>query len=250
MRKEKVKFRSGKHELIGVLHIPEKTPAPAVILLHGLTNNKDDCPLFKEMIDGLKNDFIVFRFDQFGSGESPGQLKDKMLSILAQNCSDAVDFLVKDKRVLKIGVFGVSIGASVLTIIGDHPKIGCGVMISPQSKLVRDWERDFAQPGDYVKYAGAQTGKIKGEGVLSRAFFNELYELDKKIPNVLKKMKNIMICHGADDDIVPPLCATEVFNAVNNPKELHIIWGAGHNCKKAKEEVVEKSIKWFENFLG
>ncbi len=253
---EKIVFESDGKKLIGVIEYPEKTPAPAVVMLHGMTNNKDDCPLMRETTDMLlREGFIVFRFDQFGSGESPGLFKDKLMSILAKNGNDAVEFLSKNDKVTDIGLWGISIGGVIITLMGNNPKVKSTALLSPSFSLVREFKRESDQPGEYVPLAEdpktnkVTTGKVKGEALLWRKFFDELPELDKKAQKVLSKMKKVLTIHGSDDLLVNPLCSIEIYNLVKEPRELHMIWGAGHNCKGAKQETIGIVKKWFVDHL-
>lgn len=257
---EKVTFKSGEHQLAGLIDLPEKLPAPGVILCHGYTNSKDDCPLFKDIRQRLlDNGIIVFRFDQFGSGESPGLFKDKLTSTLAQNAQDALDFFAKDARVVKenIGMLGISTGAVLLTLMGNDPKIKASVMISPTFNLVREFERErktlredgYADLGCDPQTNKAASGESKGELLISKQFFDELPGLDEKVKGILPGMKRVMVLFGADDQLVNPICGQEIYDLVMEPKELHLIPDAGHNCKKKPEETVNLSVNWLTKWL-
>jgi alpha-beta hydrolase superfamily lysophospholipase len=256
---EKAFFQSGGHSLAGLIDLPQKLPAPAAILCHGYTNSKDDCPLFVDITKRLlDNGMIVFRFDQFGSGDSPGLFKDKLTSILVQNAQDALDFLAADARVDKsrIGMLGISTGGVLLTLMGNDPRIKATVMISPSFNLVREFAGERATLKDGYANLGcdpqtkkASTGQTKGELLMSKLFFDELPGLDDKAKVILRQMKNVLVLFGADDQLVKPLCGQEIIDLVGDPKELHLIPGAGHNCSKKPNEAVDLSVDWLARSL-
>ena len=131
MKREKVTFVSEGYELVGIKEIPEKVPTPGVILCHGFTNSKEDCPLINETAEMLlKEGFITFRFDFFGSGESPGLLKDKRISILEQNLKDCLDYFAQDERVESIGLWGRSLGGTMVALCASDPRVFASVFAS------------------------------------------------------------------------------------------------------------------------
>jgi|GEM_PF-3126687 len=261
MEQEKVHFESGGYRLAGIIDLPQRLPAPAVVLCHGYTNTKDDCPLFGDATKKLlENNIIVFRFDQYGSGNSPGRFKDKLMSILMQNANDALNFIAQDKRVKaeEIGMLGISTGGTLLTLMGDNYRLKASVMISPSFNLVREFARDKETLDEKTGYADLAcdpqtkkpaTGKTKGELLISKKFFEELPELNEIAKRVLPQMKNVMVLFGADDQLVSPLCGQEIINLVRKPRELHLIDGAGHNCKRKSEIAVNLAAGWLVKFL-
>ena len=260
MNSEKVYFKSGENQLVGTIDLSEKLPAPVVVMCHGYTNHRDDCPLFKSLTQKLiDNNIIVFRFDQFGSGESPGLFKDKLTSILAQNAQDALDFIAKDKRIdpENIGMLGISTGGVLLTLMGNDPKIKASVMISPSFNLVREFEgerktlgnNDYTSLGCDPQTGKAASGESKGELLISRHFFEELQDLDERAIKVVSEMKNVEVIFGDDDQLVHPICGQEIVDLASEPKELHLLPGAGHNCKKKPEEAVNLSVSWLTKYL-
>lgn len=254
---QKVFFKSGKFQLCGIIDLPQNLPGPGIILCHGYTNTKNDCPLFKELTQKLlANGFAVFKFDQFGSGESPGLFKEKLTSILAQNAKDALEFFSKDKRIKEIGMLGISTGGTLLTLMGNDPRIKSSVLISPSFNLVREFQSEknklkkgFAPLKEDPKTGKVATGETKGELLISKAFFDELPKLDEKAKTVLSEMKNVLIVFGSDDKLVNPICGREIFSLVKEPKKLFLLDNAGHNCVNKPNETINLSVSWFKKYL-
>jgi len=67
-------FRSGRHKLAGVMHIPEirRKSYPAVVMFHGFTGNKCESHfIFTKTARRLVlRGIAVLRFDFMGSGDS------------------------------------------------------------------------------------------------------------------------------------------------------------------------------------
>ena len=178
---------------------------------------------------------------------------------MVKNSQDALEFLVKDKRVdkEKIGMLGISTGGVLLTLMGDDPRIKATVMISPSFNLVREFakERETLRDDGYAilgydpQTGKVATGEIKGEPLMPKNFFDELPRLDEKAKQVLARMKRVLVLFGTDDQLVNPVCGEEIIRLVKEPKELYLISDAGHNCARKVEEAVILSINWLKKWL-
>jgi hypothetical protein len=259
MKREKVTFKSLGYELSGVVEYPDgyisDALVPGVILFHGLTNTKEDCPLIKETAEALtKEGFVTFRFDFFGSGESPGQLKDKTWSILRQNALDAIKVFLATVNVNKIGLFGRSTGGTIAVLCGTHPSIQAFVLASPfiliarsipEFRKVMELERKLEKEGKVLP----GTGKYKGDYDFNEKFFEEAPIFEKKIMKNLTQMSRVLVLATTPDTKVPLSNAATVLNVAKDPKEMHIFEGVDHDYKGKEKEAVELTVKWFKRWL-
>lgn len=251
----KVSFKSLGYDLVGVIEYPKEESTSGIILFHGLTNSKDDCPLIKEVSEALvKEGFIAFRFDFYASGESPGQLKDKTWSILEQNAFDAIEFFLKTTRIKKIGLFGRSTGGTVAVLCSTHPSIKAYALASPfvliarsipKFKKVMKLEHKLEKEGKVLP----GTGKYKGEYNFNDKFFEEAPIFEEKITNNLTKMSHVLILATTPDMKVPLDNATTVINTVKETKKIYIFEGVDHDYKGVEISAVELVVKWFERYL-
>ena len=256
MKREKIEFKSGKHFLVGIKDIPDRTPTSGVILFHGLTNSKEDCPLINETAEMLVEEgFIAFRFDFFGSGESQGKMKEKTYSIMLQNAKDAIRYFSKDKRVRDIGLWGRSTGGSIVALCGDEPSIKVFVLVSPGILVEKGFGR-FSEikkqelrleEGD-KKLPG--TGVYKGAFDLCDNFFKELGTIQRRILSNLNKMSNVLVIGSTPDSKVPLEHSTTVMNYAKDPREIHIFENVDHDYAGQEKSVVEIERRWFKKFLG
>jgi len=95
MKEEFVTFLNKGEKIIGALHVPERTPASAIIFCHGFTGNRiESRRLFVHAARELcRRGFIALRFDFRGSGESEGLFESMTISEEIGDLTAAVDWL-------------------------------------------------------------------------------------------------------------------------------------------------------------
>ncbi len=257
MRIEKITFKSLGYNLAGIIEYPEKLPSPGVILCHGLSNTKEDCPLIKKTAKILiDNGFIIFRFDYFGSGENPGTMMDKTVSILEQNTKDAINFFLSNKKVLKVGMWGRSFGGTLVGLCGLNLKVKASVIVSGVfymekvfdkkkiAKLVKK-EKEMEKRGE--KLAG--TGHYKGKYGLNDSWYMECAEYENKLRKSLKQVNNLLVIGTSPDEKVSSENSIALYNIAESPKELHIFGNTNHAYEGAEEEALCLIKRWFNMYL-
>jgi len=255
MKTEKITFKSLGHDIVGVIEYQRELPTEGVILFHGLTNSKDDCPLIKEVTEALVEEgFATFRFDFFGSGESPGMLKDRTWSISKQNAKDAIKYF-QDRGVTKIGLWGRSTGGTVAVLLGDKPEIKALVLATTPVLLqavfitrfekVKRLEIQLEEKGE--KLPG--TGEYKGEFKFSNKFFEEVPDVENRIMTKLAGMSKVLVLATTPDTKVPLNNSTTIINTVREPKEIHIFEGVDHDYKGVENEAIKLIVSWFKKYL-
>jgi uncharacterized protein len=247
MIKKSFYFKSGKHKLFGILEKPEKTKKPLIILLHGLTNSLNDCPLINETSKALhKKGFPTFRFDFYGSGRSDGQFSDKTLKKLDQNTKDGLKFAKTSLGFKKIGLWGRSLGAMLASSICDYKNIFASVIISGTTNSKISFAKLFPKknsPSLILK----GTGRIKGKPILSYNFYKQTSWLDSLQKKHLKRAENVLVLQGTKDKIIYNLNWTkDIYKTIKGNKKLEFIKNADHSFKGFEKEVVKKIVSWFE----
>ncbi len=256
MTKEKVSFKSGNHKLIGVKYLPKITPAPGIILLHGLTNTKDDCPLINQSAEKLvKSGFFVFKFDFFGSGESPGEMKDKTINTLKQNTEDALKYFLQDKRATNMGLWGRSLGGTMVCLLDPHKRIKARVSLSAGVVIEKGFKKVFVKlkkKQEELEKKGKGlpgTGKYKGKYDFGSGWFRSLKGLDKKIASNLKKINNVLVLATTPDKKAGLENAYQIMNLVQEPKRLRIFKNTDHAYTSVENEAVKEVVNWFVKYL-
>lgn len=256
---EKVKFESANYTLIGEINLPDKFNGklPTVILFHGLSNSRKDCPLINETSETLvENGFIAFRFDFYGSGESPGEMKDKRMDILEQNAKDAINFIRQDPRVNqeRLGLWGRSSGGTLVALLPPIPGIKVRVLASPGimfEKTMTERFEEIKRKEMELEKRGKKlpgTGDYKGSFTFDTSWFESLKGLDSRILDNLKTLDTILVLGTGLDQKVTADNACIVMNNVKEPKRIWI-FQTDHDYAGFEKEAVEESINWFSKYL-
>lgn len=248
---------SAGYEIVGEIDIPDRlnNKAQAIILYHGLTNNRRDCPLINEVAEALvAEEFIVYRFDLYGSGESSGDMQDKNMCILEANAKDIVNYVSKDSRVLDIGLWGRSLGGSLVCLLPYNERIKARVVASPgvmfEDVMCKKFENLKKKELDYEKEGKRLpgTGMYKGPFELKQAFFESIKGFDNRVINNLKSLDTVLVLGTALDQKVTPENSCIVMNESNNPKRI-MIYMTDHDFKGFETEAVKESVEWFKKYL-
>ena len=203
MKTETFQMKSNNKTLYGEISLPEKLPAPAVILLHGFTNNIYDCPINKDLFKNLpQKGFIAVQFDFIGSGESEGEFKDKTLSKMYNNFTSILEKIKQDARVTQIGVVGKSV-AGLFPVMSNDKRINSSALLSTAIKPTVQFYRIWKNKEGLVNFGINASGKIKGVFALTQDFFTELENIEKKSLENLPKIKNLIHFQGTNDSSVP-----------------------------------------------
>lgn len=256
MKQKYITFLSNGFNLKGIISIPDNPSKVGIILFHGLSNTKEDCPLIEQTSNELvKNGFVTFRFDFFGSGESPGEMKDKTISILKINCIDAIHFFKNNYQIEKIGLWGRSFGGTLINLISIN-QFNCSVQLSSpiiltdvfdKKKIDKLIEKEKKSEEIGMKLAG--TGHYKGEYGLGYNWYDELIFFEKEIEQNSKKNINALFIATNPDNKVPYENSIRAFQLSNYPKELHIFSNTNHAYEGIEGDVIELTLGWFKRYL-
>jgi alpha-beta hydrolase superfamily lysophospholipase len=246
--KENIEFYADNILIKGVLHLPaiqaNTRKLPIVIGSHGLEGSKDSAKqvILSKLLP--KNNIGFLRFDHRGCGESQGDfLKDTSVPKRAADFINAVKFIVENENSnQKIGIFGSSLGGSTCieawdTLIKmDIELSGCVLTATPVKSRTIENILANGQPGD-------------NQSDLPMNFFLENLNFD--LSEKLKKMTNILIFHGQDDEIVPIENAHSIYDKTKDPKKLIVFKHGDHQTSSREDQKVfeKETLKWFQQVL-
>ena len=234
-----VSFQSGDQQVFGVLHVPESTPAPGIIMCHGFTGHKAETHrLFVDAArDFTRNGLAVLRFDFRGSGDSEGEFHEMTVSREIEDARAALDFLTSRPEVdpARVGVLGLSLGGCVAACLaGADERVRALVLWAATGHMERSFARLAPEfTGDVLDMNGWPLG---------RGFLNDL-------PNIqpLKQIANYvgpsLVVHGSNDETVPPSDASDYRLALGGRCRFHMVEGADHvfSTLRYKAEAIEVS---------
>jgi len=215
-------------------------------LLHGLTNSHNTCPVINEAVEAfLSEGYATFRFDYFGSGKSDGEFMEKTLREFVQNTKDAFSYVKKELKYKKIGIWGRSFGSILAPAISFEKEVFASVLISGTAQTHVSLSRFFSENEFSLPFKA--TGKIKGEPILRRIFFEQSQWLDKLQKRGLHKSRNVLVMQGSADKTDYDMSwAKELYDLSQNPKKLIYIEGGDHTYKGFENKVIKDGLYWFK----
>lgn len=256
MKKEGIEFVSGGARIKGLISVPDGGGAklPGVVLCHGFTNSKTECPMIQAAADMLVgSNFATLQFDFFGSGESDGIFRDKTVSVMIRNLADAMPIFLGHPGVdhERVGIWGRSIGASVaLTQVG-HPSVKAFCLASPVSNFTGFFARLNKDPGqEYVAMpTSIEHGNIKGPWEINQCFFRELSLIDTQVARLAESCQTpVCVFQGRSDNKVLPADTEKFLGKLGGTKRLVTV-DAGHDYKGAEGEVLSEMLAWFKRYV-
>jgi len=258
MTEEPVSFTCDGMRIVGMLHVPERTPAPGIIFCHGFTGTRiESHRLFVHAArEFCKRGFVALRFDFRGSGESEGLFQDMTISGEVEDLKAAISWILKRKEVLKgkIGVNGLSLGGviAILTAARD-PRIKAVSLWSTPADLEEISKRFSTQLGqDFINklleqgYLDWVSGDRIGRGFLEILEYDIMEEVSRISPRPL------LIVHGTRDQLVPLWHAEKMYEKAGKPKEKFFVEGADHTYNRWDWQwtVIRHTADWFERALS
>ncbi len=231
---KKIFFYSDGFKLNGTLHLPGTYPHLAIIGSHGFSSSSESPKQIVLAKRCCENNIAFFRFDHRGCGESEGDFKkDTTFSGRCNDLSNAIRTILElDEVGNRIGLFGSSMGGATSIYVSDlFPIDVIGVIAAP----VR------------LSQINSAPDEIKENLDVHPLEFNESLEFD--LAEKLKSLKNIIIFHGDEDDVVPYKNAEEIFLLANEPKKLIKQKKGDHRMSNMthQKEFLNEIMKWYLN---
>ena len=180
---------------------------PTIIFFHGNTGNIADVGWVGERFH--ERGFNVLLFDYRGYGASEGDA-EKETGLYADGDA-AVAFVVEKQGVSpdRIVLYGQSLGTTVVADVASRHKVGAVIIESGLSSAssIAAYAMPWLPPQLHV--------------LAKNRFDSALKLASVKAP--------VLISHGDPDPVLPTSEARLLFAAANEPKQLLIFPGAGHN---------------------
>lgn len=257
MEERPVFFTNEGQRLAGMLHIPDKTPAPVVIFCHGFTGHRIEAHrLFVHAArEFCRRGFLALRFDFRGSGESEGLFQSMTVSGEVSDLRAAITWVEKIGEAERnlIGVVGLSLGGvvAILTAAQDN-----------RIRAVATW----SAPADLSEVARGVLGHVRLEDVKSigyldlpsgyrvgYGFVSEAYSMKHNVLSAVSKIspRPLLIVHGTRDQVVPFDHAERLYEAAGEPKSLYVVEDADHTFSRweLQWKVINHTVEWFAKNL-
>lgn len=218
-----VHFRTdGGMLLHGWFYPSEKPDAPAVI--YAPATNRD-LRSGISLVDPLHDaGFNVLLFSYRGHGKSQGNPFGFTYGVEESKDVDAaVDFLINQNGINKIGVIGHSAGAvSCILSAARNSGIGAVVAVSPYNSIDEIWQTN--RPRIFPTVIYKLTMRLSEK---RKAFSRHDARPIDVISNI--SPRPILILHGSHDKRIRNNQIMNLYHAANYPKKIWIINGASHS---------------------
>ena len=96
-----------------------------------------------------------------------------------------------------------------------------------------------------IKAAAASPNIVRTVVTLS----TQSYGAAEDISKLGQKRCSILLIHGTDDDVLPSMCSSYVYNKASNPKHIILFEGAKHGLDEAANEVYRSIYQWLLEHL-
>lgn len=248
MRESKISILNEFNErLIGIESVPstEQESYPAIVLVHGFGVTKEEGGMFDDIARHLAEaNFLVYRFDFSGCGESEGDYSETSLSKLSADLSNILEFVKSKEKVKWVGILAQSMGTS--TTITLEPEVRCMLLMGAIAHLK---ELLISLFGSGYNPNGIST-RVKPDGRVIELKPQVWKDFDNH--HLLESIKRIhcpiLFIHGSKDATIPPSEMEAYFENANEPKEKLLLEGADHSLRPKREELYLAVVEWFTGF--
>jgi alpha-beta hydrolase superfamily lysophospholipase len=224
----------GRHEVVGVLHLPSRAPSPCVVACHGMGASKDSDKYLMLGRELPRAGLALARFDFRGSGESGGLYRDATIATRIADLEAVLDHLAKQTELGgRFGLLGSSLGGFVALWVAGARR---GTM------PVVTWNA----PASLADLAQADPLDATGPGP---ALLAEVMRGDRV--HAPAGVSHCLVIQGDGDEVVPPRHGRLLYERAAEPKALHMIAGADHRLTEPAHrlEALDRTREWFTQHL-
>jgi cephalosporin-C deacetylase-like acetyl esterase len=250
---KKVEFKNSQGiRIAGILDLPELPgAAPAVVILHGFSGNKENSGIWAEMLNPLG--IATLRIDFSGTDESEGKFEDKTITGLIDDTISSLNYIASLPNIVKdkMGVIGHSLGAAVAILsAAKDARIKTLVASAPGVKI-NEIIASLYDAGDFSnapKKGYVEALKSGGKMKLLYKFFEDAKQYD-----IIKEASRIpyrfLVIGAEKDSIVPYDQILDFCKKVPNAKLLSLP-NSDHYLEEDWSVAQRAVIEWFSQQLA
>lgn len=217
-------------ELAAVFHVPAH-PVAWVVCLHGLESNKDGGkPLALASRLVAKNVGVV-RFDFRGCGESGGEFLATNVATRIADTRAVLKALETLQGGRRVGVFGSSMGGYVALFMAVDPLYGNRIEATVGLASPANLDDLMSSAPEHIDRMHAFAEEYRGGGF-------------RTVP---AGQRNVLLLHGAADDVVPVSHAEAIWQGLAEPRAKHIFDTADHRFSNPidLDAAMNEAADWF-----
>jgi esterase/lipase len=212
---------------------------PLIIFAHGFTGGKDEHIFFNGARFFGKNNISSFRFNFYGEQEDSRQLNDCDIANHISDLETVISYF--KKKCSEIIVVGHSFGG-LITLLSKKQEFGKAVLWEPADNP-KKW---LVKDAKYVKELGLYYFDDWGVAyTIGKSMYQQCINLDTE--GISSKFRKPLKIISAGNGILKD-AAKKYLEQANQPKELTIIEGAGHNFNEdgVEEKLFEETLKFIK----
>lgn len=227
---------------------PQKANGSAILLFHGVSDNREGAAGFAEMF--LRRGYSVLMMDSRAHGESGGAIASYGL-LEAADVRQWIDWLELTARPTCVFGLGESMGAGILLqSLKEEPRF-CAVVAESSYQNFREIAYDRAGQFTHTNTWIARTlGRPSIEAGMLYARFRYCVDLSQVSPEsaVASTRVPVLLIHGSNDVNTPPRHSVAIKARNPNGVSLWIVPGAVHTgaSSTAPEEFWRRVLHWFD----
>ena len=248
-------FPSQGQTVVASLHVPEHTPAPAVVMCHGFTGMRIEAHfLFVKAARALcAAGMNVLRFDFRGSGESDGGFEEMTIEGEIADALAALERVRAEPTVDpdRVALLGLSLGGLVAACAAARDQSVSALVLWA---AVADLMGVFGKRGDRdeVEERLARDGFVEwGAHRIGRGFFDDCRRVDP-LAEVAGYRGPALVVHGSEDGSVPVAHARMYMDALaGTDATSYIVQGADHTFTSVawEAEAIAVTCAWLAEKL-
>lgn len=262
LRFESVEFVSGDVVLRGLVFVPDRVPAPALIVCHGFDRRGfRGYGIFEQLArKACESGFVSLVFDFRGCGGSGGRFDYGWGE--QGDLEAAIGFLLSRREVDSDSVFvvGHSLGGAVALYVALRDKrVNRIVLWATPSDHAYNVKKFISRTrGRFSYYLFLLISYLDAVINVSNLFSLHVYGISLRPRDVRQRLMklrenevvaklqsvNLLIVNGSGDQIVGLEEAKMNYKAAKELKELVIIESANHSFHGKEEETVDRTISW------
>ena len=210
----------------------ENKKLPCVIYLHG--NSSSRCEAYSEVKYLLPKNICLFSFDFSGCGKSEGEYIS-LGHYEKEDVNCVIEYLIKSKKVSKIGLWGRSMGAATaIMFASENPKLISAMILDSSfyslNVLIHELVSSRINIPEFIYEKILRNIK---KTVKEKAGF----DLDEIEPYLYAKKCNVpaFFCHGKNDNFVFPHHCIDLYNDYKGFYKLKNFVKGNHNSSRPKD---------------
>ena len=239
-------FRDDKR-IAGELYLPDLPFCPLVIISHGFGGSGDHSKPYAEYF--AKNGIAAYVFDFIGGGEdirSDGKMTEMSVLTEEKDLNIILDGLKENLQIDKENIFllGRSQGGYVSTLVAsERGKEIKGMILLYPAYVIQDDVMERTDNGKHFEPLSSFLNHTVSDIYDRDAFTVDIYARMRKYSG------NVLIIHGADDQIVPIAYSCEAIETFPHAR-MEIIEGGGHGfLDKDNDKAMKLSLDFIKENL-